>query len=139
MVKKNNNIQGILLICLIIIVLFLFIKYISQNDIKETLENSGSKIVDYTGLDKNIKINSLSGPTIPLPQEPEPPTKAGCYTIQPTGCPKYTKWGKLNTWINDAWGEKNQNTGNIKSACMDRASAFNTMCGVTNTKMHFVP
>ena len=72
------------------------------------------------------------------PAPPPPPTKPGCYTLQPTGCPNDPKWKtKPNTWVNEDWGKRHHK--NTKSVCMDRTSSLNTWCGVGNSKMHWTP
>jgi len=99
--------------------------------------NSDKAVGKYPKIDWDvISIPYPKGTDYYTKPAPPPPTKPGCYTLQPTGCPNDPKWKKKpNTWVNDGWGKAHDK--NTKSVCMDRTQAFNTWCGVSNTKMHW--
>jgi len=118
------NIYGIFIFCLTILGLYLLIKSVIINNTIEPLEGYGEKIVDYTGLDKDIKINPLSGPTIL-------PTKPGCYMTRSTECArpdgnggwKNGSTAGFNYWANYGYQMFPHTTSKSTQAEIDKSNA----------------
>ena len=157
MTKKSCNfvnIRGLLIMSIIIGITYFLIKYFISTKFKEPLDDmtknrlndiSGSKVVDFTGLDGNIKVTPLKGSTLSLPVDPMP-TKPGCWYIYPNGC--NVAWGdkkgtyeEPQTWKLDVWGVKNNKPASNSSstACKTREAQLQKYCGNNkDIKTHFV-
>merc|ERR1719254_106377 len=73
----------------------------------------------------------------PKRQQPQAPTKPGCYVWLPTGCPKHSGFRAVLHWKEDTLGHR---AAANRTACeSERKAAFNTWCGATDAHTLFVP
>jgi hypothetical protein len=72
---------------------------------------------------------------------PVKPTLPGCWFITPKGCPKaeWRKTGLKLVWTVDTYGATKFQANLKENVCMDRKKAWDKFCGISDTKMLFIP
>lgn len=69
-----------------------------------------------------------------------PPMTQGCWLRLPTGCPNLPAWKSADKWTRDVFGEQSTGAGGNQVVCtVSRKIQIDSLCGVANTEMRFIP
>jgi len=69
-----------------------------------------------------------------------PPVTQGCWLRLPSGCPNLPDWKSSDKWTRDVFGEQSAQAAESKEVCLvSRKMQMDSLCGVANTEMRFIP
>lgn len=94
----------------------------------ESLQNTASTLLVSAGRD--LKTQNCTAA----------PQTEGCWLRFPSGCPKIRKWEGADKWSRDVFGEESTGSGQNSDVCLkSRKLQMDSLCGVADTEMRFIP